>query len=766
MAEPRNSLSPLKDGLTPGRRALAEDLRTLFRRLDISVRRYATRRSYDYTTISRYLSGERTPAWEFIVNLVADVGEAEGRPLMPEAEQTLRQLHEEALRDTPKAHEIEVLKHRLAEADEETRRIKTTRKALAEALGSREQSLADVRRRCQALEQQLHATQQAHGQAVQVWSEQFERLQAERDRLSEEVLHLREVLAVTQAELFSAEQECSRLEEQLEHAQELPAEQPPAAASLIQLLETTDRTATIPELVSLVGGLETSTRQAVAHELVSSVTLRRTVQDVAELLVGLYKAGFHRHAKAALPALVAARPLDTAELIVELSEAGLGEPLETLLTAAVELLSPAGIARLGNQLHQTGLHEQAAAVVGAATTRRAVVDAVEVITRLDADHVPELLSSAVSAPARYRAVSEVVRLLVALRRHGLQAAADALDHGLAEYRPAADIVDLLSALGWAGLESDADAVFRVTQTRPTAHLVALVSALHSANLHDAAAKVLTGVISTRPIDDIAAVISDLFLAGRRQDAAGAMTSAVQHLGRKTAALLASLDERAAAGGHKLLDLAAGTASSKEAATLVTTLLACSLPSAVGVVFDRTVQGRPTGHAGAFLNLLNTRWPTYLDEQRLRDLVRNGTPTQTARLILALDSARMSSHLTFVLQDSCIERPAPDVAMLLATLDRIDHGSRTNRSADIIDRVLLETVDQRRTTHQVDLLLALEEVNLYQHSSHLQAAASSRVRNPRAGHFKKTLASRRRVHQPRWYSPAVFSKGPDPSSSSQ
>lgn len=753
-----SSLAPLKDGLSPGRRALAEDLRRLFDRLGLTLRRYATRRVYNYTTISRYLSGERVPTWEFIAGLIADVGEEDGTPVTPEAEQALRRLHEGALRDTPKAHEIQQLQNRLAEADEETRRIKTMRKALVETLSSREQQLAGLRRRCQQLELELQEQQRAHGNAIQVWSEQFERLQSERDRLAEEVLHLREALTVTQAELIAAEQECSRLEEQLEHAQELPAE-PAPAASLMQVLETADRTATIPELVALVSGLESSTRQAVASELVSSVTRRRSVSEVAALVAGLYQAGFPRHAQAALPALVVTRPLETAELVAELTRTGLDEPLVVLLRAAAELHAPSEIADLARQLHHAGLHEQAAVVVGAATTSRPAPEAVELIQHLEAFAVPELTDAALSSPAKHRPIGSALTLVTALREIGMDWAADTLEDALAACRPANDVADLLSALSWAGMKTDAEAVFRVTQTRSTEHLAALVSALHSGDMHDIAAAVLTGVISSRPVSDMAAVISNLYRVGARQYAADAMTAAVQAVGAATPTLLEHLDPKVV-DSDTLLDLAACTASPLEAASMVAVLLDCGLPGAAEVIFHRTVQGRPTGHAGSFLDWLHRKKPTYLNEESLRHRIHLSTPAETAHLILALEVARMDKHCELVLRASCIEQPAADAAMMLANLDRIDGGSPSKRSAEIIERIMLETLRRRSVGHQVDLVLALEEAILPERARQLEIIAATRV-NPHAKAFKKALGQSRRAHQPAWYSPAIFSKGPDP-----
>lgn len=210
-----SELKPVDGGLAPEVRALAEALRDLFPGLGVSTRRYAARRAYDSSTVSRYLSGRRLPPWEFVLNLLYDVAEKRGTAPTQETVDMLRSLHAAALRsgDSP-AHRVQLLERQLAEADQEARRAATRERWLEDALQDREHHLRDLTLRHRELEARASGT--AYGPDAPAPDATAE---AENSRLREEIRELREELARTRALHQEAEERCERLERQLAKAE-------------------------------------------------------------------------------------------------------------------------------------------------------------------------------------------------------------------------------------------------------------------------------------------------------------------------------------------------------------------------------------------------------------------------------------------------------------------------------------------------------------------------------------------------------------------
>ncbi|WUT33283.1 hypothetical protein OID54_00450 [Streptomyces sp. NBC_00690] len=299
------TLSPLRDDLDPGLRAFVEDLRQVSSQLELGVRRYASRRFITASALSHYLSGLRIPPWDLVADLITDVEEKRG-PLTPGAEAALRELHRRASERDRGGRETQLLEARLAEADEETRRITTRQRALEEALLKRERRLKEVQARCQRLELRLEGEVLVHRGEVETWRGEYARLEEERSLLQEAVVHLREALAVAQAELAAAEDRCDRLENQLD---ELAAAPDGGELPWVTAMLEADRRP-VPELVRAVGDLEQRTRAATAMDLVRSAGQSRSVEEVAGLLAALRREGWDGHARTALAAIaVAPAPL-------------------------------------------------------------------------------------------------------------------------------------------------------------------------------------------------------------------------------------------------------------------------------------------------------------------------------------------------------------------------------------------------------------------------------------------------------------------------
>lgn len=106
-------LSPLDDGTTPERRALATALRELFSMLQISLGELATKSHRDKGAVSRYLSGKRIPQPDFIEYLLTEVAQMPGR--LPAAlAARIREVYLQALEaHDPKAAKTYVLEEDL-----------------------------------------------------------------------------------------------------------------------------------------------------------------------------------------------------------------------------------------------------------------------------------------------------------------------------------------------------------------------------------------------------------------------------------------------------------------------------------------------------------------------------------------------------------------------------------------------------------------------------------------------------------------------------
>ncbi|MEU3352743.1 hypothetical protein [Streptomyces sp. NPDC037389] len=197
-------LQTFGEGISPETRALAQALRDLFAGLEISERRYAARRSYDSSTVSRYLSGQRLPPWEFALNLLNDVAEKRGTVPTPEMTEMLRALHHAALRaGKSPTHKVQLLQQQLAVADEDARRAAQRERWLEDTLRDREH-------RVRELQLQIGGLRSDSDMGV---------TDADRARLIAEIRQLKEELEETREAHRQAEERCERLERQLADAE-------------------------------------------------------------------------------------------------------------------------------------------------------------------------------------------------------------------------------------------------------------------------------------------------------------------------------------------------------------------------------------------------------------------------------------------------------------------------------------------------------------------------------------------------------------------
>ncbi|MYT92401.1 hypothetical protein GTY40_15310 [Streptomyces sp. SID8359] len=745
------TLAALKEGLAPEKRALAEDLRALFGALDVSVRRYAVRRHLDASSVTRYLSGERVPPWEFVAGLIGDVREVSA-PLTPAAEAALHETHRAALKTNRRSSEMQTLQDELAVADEETRRIKARQRALEEAIVDRERTLQESVSRCRRLEVQIDEEQSAHRADIALWEGEYEQIRRECHDLSQEVLFLQEALAVARAELIAAEGQCHQLEADLDAMSRLEG-RGEGASSLMAALEAANSTASVAELVQVVGDLEARTQQAMARELVSAASRSRRVEEVAALLSGLQEAGLPAHADTAIPALVMTRPVaETAALAGALHRAGFEDGVAALLRASVELHSPCDVIGLCLGLHRDQLDELAESLLAAAFVVRPVAEAVAIAVWAAGTEVEQATVTALGPAFGRRGAQELVELSIALRAAGRHRHADTLPTAVAERRDARAVVNVIECFTDRGLASEADRVFAVAQERSVPHVLALVRALVQGRHSGAVGGVVEQAVARWSAREIATMITDLYNTDHFPQAAQALMSALHSPTVETRLLLHQVDE-VSPGAEAVVGMVADTGSPERAAHLLLCLESGGLPLLAEVVFEQTLTHKPTGHTGQFLGVLAQSGAAVMSEAGLYERACSAAGPDMAPLLLALATARQDKAVASVALGCIRTHDLSDLVVLLRQLHKLDNPIQP-RGADVVDQIVGAVVQNWPMEDQASLVVALAQAGLPRDSALLtHRAAASRPK------FRSLLRHEQTKHAQKVLSRTFWRKGP-------
>ncbi|MFE2106132.1 response regulator [Kitasatospora sp. NPDC059463] len=224
------SLNALSPDLNAECRAFAEALRSLFAGLRpaVSMRRYGARRHLSPGALSRYLSGQRIPPWQFVQDLLTDVGADRGSVATPETIELLRSLHTAAQQTNASvSHALQQLQFQLAEADRLSRRSAAHSDVLGEALLDKNHRIADLELRLNQLESDW-ARERARADEITLYAGDRDGLLLERQALEKEVARLEDELAAALRRQLSAEARCELLERQLVVAEQQAGEEPPS----------------------------------------------------------------------------------------------------------------------------------------------------------------------------------------------------------------------------------------------------------------------------------------------------------------------------------------------------------------------------------------------------------------------------------------------------------------------------------------------------------------------------------------------------------
>ncbi|MFF5639624.1 response regulator [Streptomyces sp. NPDC012825] len=250
-------LRPLGEDLNDASRALAEALRELFEGLKVSVRRYAARRRLDPGTVSRYLNGTRLPPWQVISDLFADVAEHRGTAVTIEAIEFVRGLYGSAVdaASSPK-HAVEILEQQLADADRVSRRSSVRGDVLGDALLDRAERIADLETRLNQLELDRVAERRRADELAAAHPEVSGLIQ-ERNELQREVERLGAALQEAQAQRAAAEGRCDLLERQLDAVEQAAtAVLPTAARSMPKVLVVDDQPDNLLAMTAVLSTLD------------------------------------------------------------------------------------------------------------------------------------------------------------------------------------------------------------------------------------------------------------------------------------------------------------------------------------------------------------------------------------------------------------------------------------------------------------------------------------------------------------------------------
>ena len=221
-------LKPLRDDLPPPARQLADEMRDLLRVLGITLNRYAARKYLDHGSVSRFLSGERIPPWNFVHDLLVEATEhRDGVPPTQPVVEHLMRLRRSALEagGSP-SHQVQLLQERLHDADREASRAAERERELREALQAAQHRAAELlvsEREARAL---VDVERDGHHTELALYEHDLTAERASGAALAGRIQALEEELRIAHQRLIVAERRCGELERQLEHALRDEAQQP------------------------------------------------------------------------------------------------------------------------------------------------------------------------------------------------------------------------------------------------------------------------------------------------------------------------------------------------------------------------------------------------------------------------------------------------------------------------------------------------------------------------------------------------------------
>ncbi|GAA2263534.1 hypothetical protein GCM10010415_28810 [Streptomyces atrovirens] len=487
-----------------------------------------------------------------------------------------------------------------------------------------------------------------------------------------------------------------------------------ATIDVARALDAT-RTVSVAVLVTQIAKLSEH-RPATASEIIQSVLQYRAVADLVHLLASLYQAGHQRHIEAALPTLVAARAVEeTAEILEQLLATPAEDAVVALLRLSAELKPAADAVRLATALIRAGLREHATVLLSAFAVTRNLEEILTVTRLACGGELDELIKPVMHAAAEHRPITDAIALFQYL--HSAAHPAHALDliDSATRGRTATDTAEMITSLYRDGYQQTAENIFLTgIGHRGPEYTGELIAALQLLRLTDAAALGRHLAVKDSTVTDLSQLITHLLAVGQHQHAlAAALEAARLRTVAEFVEISRALDATSASHGMPaLLDDAIRTSSPADVAHLIGVLDQAGQHANALHVLWSTIRNRPPGHTGIMLNDLASASSRFTDDTALQELWRTYPPMDVAHLARALDTSLVHKA---ALVCSIDDRSVSDVAALIAALETLSAGTRSNRTLDTV----LQDWDHHR---QARLVIALEERSVIGCAQYLEQRA--------------------------------------------
>ncbi|MFF3432531.1 hypothetical protein [Streptomyces sp. NPDC002602] len=214
-------LDPLREDLPEPVRVFVSELRVLFRGLpDTSVRGYAATHHVHFSTVSRFLSGDRLPQWSFVTRLLQENAAAREAGIQAGVLEHLRGLYDEAVKVTKPGNQMHLLRDELTAALAELQAARVHEQVLIEALRQREETIRELTGTLALGQAQHHQDRLAHAAELDVRDREIEALRATVTRLRAEITLLQGRLDLARAHTADIELRAEDVEEALAQAED------------------------------------------------------------------------------------------------------------------------------------------------------------------------------------------------------------------------------------------------------------------------------------------------------------------------------------------------------------------------------------------------------------------------------------------------------------------------------------------------------------------------------------------------------------------
>ncbi|MYX36439.1 MULTISPECIES: hypothetical protein [unclassified Streptomyces] len=294
--------------------ALATELTTLFKFLDVTQQQYAVRVNVDKSYVSRFLNGRRVASSEFMDRLLDEIAKKRGTPVTDETRQRLVELRGQALRAfDPELYKMETLRQEVDRSQREIRRLTLHQQGLELLLERRQAEANEIRLELSQLQGDWVMDRVNSEATLLSLKGDHERLKDERDELLREISRLKVELEATHRQKMQVEARCSELEEKIEateisisvrydEEEEIESAEPPLGAvkQNLKILFESSTSAALREMYELarsrsgadVAELSTWLKEEYGHryarQLLSDYSRQAPVQFVAQLTIDVY----------------------------------------------------------------------------------------------------------------------------------------------------------------------------------------------------------------------------------------------------------------------------------------------------------------------------------------------------------------------------------------------------------------------------------------------------------------------------------------------